>query len=248
MNEQEAELFYKKQFKMAKNATDLSTIPSEYVTEILEQVGRDFLTILELGTGNGALARGLSEYAAEITTVELVPEIVEDAKEFDIANITSYAGSFYDIELTAQYDLVLYIDGFGVGSDKDQLFLLKRIYDWLNDDGVALIDIYQPEYWKKISGAKMTPLPDSNILRVYGYDESTDQMTDTWWEKDSPDKKYTQKLACYSPDEIYALCEQANLKIIGYYPAGAIDFENWTFDKTVSLSECLSYRIKVVKE
>lgn len=248
MNEQEAKVFYKKQFELSQSVIDLSTLPSKYITEMIEQVSRDFSTVLELGAGNGALARGISPYAEKITTIELVPAMVTYANAFNVANITSLAGSFYDIELPDRYDVVLYIDGFGVGSDDEQLLVLRRIYNWLKDDGVALIDVYQPHYWEKISGETMTPYAESNITRTYGYNQSSKQMTDTWWHNSDSEMKYTQILACYSPDEMYALCEQASLKIIAYYPAGAMDFENWTFDKTVSLSECLSYRIKVVKK
>lgn len=248
MNEQEAKQFYQKQYELSETVVDFSTVPTNYVNEMIEQVGRDFSTILELGAGNGALARGLSPYAKAITTIELVPKMVNYAKSFDTANITSLVGSFYDVDLPKQYDLILYIDGFGVGTDRDQLHLLKRIYNWLNEEGVALIDIYHPNYWQKISGAKMTPYAGSNITRVYGYDQANQQMTDTWWHDDKPDDKYTQTLACYSLDEIYELCKKAKLKIIAYYPGGAMDFENWVYHENVPLTESLSYRIKVVKE
>lgn len=248
MNEQEAKQFYQKQFELSKAVVDFSTVPVDYVEEMIEQAGRDFLTVLEIGAGNGALARGFYPYAETITTVELVPKMVHYAKTFQTENITSLIGSFYDIKLPNQYDLVLYIDGFGVGTDEDQLLLLKRIYNWLNDEGVALIDIYHPQYWQKVSGTKMTPYAGSNITRVYGYDQTNQQMTDTWWHDDKPESKYTQTLACYSLQAIYDLCEKANLKIVAYYPGGAMDFENWVYHENVPLTESLSYRIKVVKK
>src|SRR5699024_563645 len=138
-------------------------------------------------------------------------------------NVTSLCGSFYDIDINKTFDTILYMDGFGVGFDKEQLILLKRINNWLVDGGVALIDIYNPNYWKKVSGQEMMPYPNSNISRIYGYDESLNRMTDTWWEDNNLEKTYTQSLACYSPDEIYSLCENAGLKIIAYYPGGAMD-------------------------
>lgn len=247
MNIKEAHTFYKKQFDMFKDIIDLSVYDKQLAEEIIEQVGKPFTTILELGAGNGLLARTLASYEKNITTVELVPEMVEFAKQFNTPNITSLCGSFYDIDISETFDVVLYIDGFGVGSDDDQLRLLKRIHNWLNEDGVALIDIYQPEYWKKTDGQEMKPLGDSNILRVYGYDNGGNRMTDTWWIDDKPNEKYTQSLACYSPNEIFKLCKQADLQITAYFPGGAMDFVNWKYNEVVSLSECLSYRIKVKK-
>ena len=247
MNKIEAHIFYKKQFEMFKEILDLSTPHIQLAEEIIEQVGKPFTTVLELGAGNGLLAQSLSTFDKNITTIELVPEMVEFAKQFNTSNVTSLCGSFYDIDIINTFDTVLYIDGFGVGTDNDQLRLLKRINSWLNDDGIALIDIYQPKYWKKVSGNKMMPFPNSNVARIYGYNESLNRMTDTWWEEENPEVKYTQSLACYSLDEVYALCTKANLKITAYYPGGSMDYDNWKFNDVVALSECLSYRIKVKK-
>ena len=247
MNRIEAQVFYKKQFEMFNEVVDLSTPHTELVDEVIEQIGKPFTTVLELGAGNGLLARSLSTSDKTITTVELVPEMVEFARQFNTANVTSLCGSFYDIDITNTFDTVLYIDGFGVGTDQEQLSLLNRINHWLNDDGVALIDIYQPNYWKKVNGRKMMPFANSNVSRIYGYNESLNRMTDTWWEADNPEVKYTQSLACYTPDEVNKLCRKANLKVIAYYPGGAMDYENWQFNEVVALSDCLSYRIKVKK-
>lgn len=247
MNKEEVYIFYKKQFKMFEDVVNLSSLQIEWADEIIEQIGKPFTTVLELGAGNGLLARSLSTFNKKITTVELVPEMVEFARQLNNSSITSLCGSFYDITIPNTFDTLLYIDGFGVGTDQEQLFLLERIHNWLQDDGIALIDIYQPEYWKKVSGKEMTPFPNSNVLRVYGYDESQNRMTDTWWGVDCPEEKFRQSLACYSPDEIYELCKKANLKIIAYFPGGAMDYEKWQFNEKVALSECLSYRIKVKK-
>jgi SAM-dependent methyltransferase len=247
MNVEQAKRFYKEQFNMFKDLIDLETPYLPDAEQIIEQVGRPFTTVLELGAGNGLLARSLATFDKKITTVELVPEMVVFARKFKNPNIQSLCGSFYEIELTDTFDTVLYIDGFGVGTDEDQIQLLQRIYNWLNDDGVALIDIYQPEYWKKVSGQKMTPIRNSNVLRIYGYDEKHNKMTDTWWYEDKPNEKYTQSLACYTPDKIYEMCKKANLTITAYFPGGAMDFEKWEYKEVVGLSECLSYRIKVKK-
>lgn len=247
MKEFEAQKFYNKQFNLFKHDIDLSTPYLRHSEEIIEQVGKPFETVLELGAGNGLLARGLSTFDKSITTIELVLEMVEFAKQFETPNVTSLCGSFYDIDLTDKFDVLLYIDGFGVGTDQEQLTLLKRMNRWLNEDGVGLIDIYQPKYWKKISGQIMKPLGNPTVEREYGYDVMNNRMTDTWWETTNPSKKYTQSLKCYTPDEIYKLCQEVNLEVIAYYPGGAMDYENWQFNEVASLSDCLSYRIKVKK-
>lgn len=247
MKEYEAKQFYHKQFHLFKDQIDLTRPYLQDSKNIMEQVGKPFKTVLELGAGNGLLARGLSTFDKEITTIELVPEMVEFAKQIETPNVRSLCGSFYDIEFNEQFEVVLYIDGFGVGTDQEQLALLKRIYHWLEEDGVGLIDIYQPAYWKKVSGQKMYPIGDFKVERVYGYDEINHRMTDTWWEIEDPSKTYTQSLKCYTLDEIYHLCREAGLEITAYFPGGAMDFRKMQFNEVASLSECLSYRIKVRK-
>lgn len=141
--------FYKRQFELYSPSHQISESDMSLSAEIIEQVGKTFETILELGAGNGKLARALAEFNKVITTIELVPEIVEFAKQSYNDKVNSLCGSFYTIELAEKFDLILYIDGFGIGTDKEQIQLLKRIYNWLADGGIGLIDIYQPKYWKK---------------------------------------------------------------------------------------------------
>src|SRR5699024_2669778 len=173
MNSKEAYTFYQKQYEMFKDGIDLSTLDIKAAEQIMEQAGGAFHSVLELGAGNGQLARSLATFEKDITTIELVRELVEFAREFQTENVTSFCGSFYDIELPKTFDLILYMDGFGVGTDDDQLRLLKRIHNWLAEDGTALIDIYQPYYWKRVIGQKMAPFPDANITRVYRHTEQS---------------------------------------------------------------------------
>lgn len=245
MNINEAQLFYKTQFDLYGKDINYPELDEGLAAEVVEQMGRPFTSVLELGAGKGNLARCLAGRGKSVTTVELVPEMVEYAQQLQTLGVTSLCGSFYDIELPRQFDAVLYMDGFGVGTDAEQLQLLRRICDWLHNDGAALIDIYQPAYWQRTSGRTMT-LP-GDVSRTYEYDEALDRMTDTWWSTDRPDEKMTQSLACYLPDDIHDLCKQADLEIVAYFPGGAMDFEAWEYHEVASLAECLSYRIKVVK-
>ncbi|KOO52019.1 class I SAM-dependent methyltransferase [Viridibacillus arvi] len=239
--------FYKRQFELYPQTQILKESDFKLANQIAEQIGMPFQSVLELGAGNGLLARALSTFDKSVTTIELVSEMVKFAKQYNNENITSLCGSFYNIDLNQTFDALLYIDGFGIGTDKDQLALLKRIFNWLKDDGIGLIDIYQPEYWKKTNGMQMATDPSAKVLREYGYEEKNNRMTDTLWEMNNPDDRIVQSLSCYTPDEIVELCNLANLQVISIFPGGAMDFENWSYKETVTLSKCLSYRIKIKK-
>lgn len=60
----------------------------------------------------------------------------------------------------------LYIDGFGIGEDADQLRILKRINGWLNEDGYALRDIYEPNYWRQVYKGETIYSPDNKVLTI----------------------------------------------------------------------------------
>ena len=239
--------FYKKQFEWFPYLHEYSEEYDEMAKEIASQVGKPFQSVLEIGAGNGNLARAIAVLGKEVTTVELVPELVEYAKQFKNENITSLCGSFYDIDLPETFDVLLYIDGFGVGEDSDQLFLLKRVYNWLKQDGMALIDIYNPNYWEKADGKSMYIDQSRKVLREYKYDKKNHRMLDVWWKEEMPEDTYTQSLACYSVEEIEKLCKEAGLKIIDIFPGGAMDWDEWKYYEKVSLEECLAYRIKAVR-
>lgn len=221
----------------------------EQAKEILEQAGKPIGSLLELGPWDGSLARAISKKVSRVTTVELVKEMTEAAEKNNPGNIDVIHGSFYDVWIADKFDAIIYIDGFGVGTDDDQFKLIRNIEHWLDDGGCALIDVYHPEHWKKADGIEMYPDPKHNpdIIRRYSYDHEQNIMMDTWCHKDDAGFKQTQYLKCYTPEEIHHLCKQAGLKIVGYFPNGAMDYENMRYYENASLEECMSYRIKIIK-
>ncbi|WHY26671.1 class I SAM-dependent methyltransferase [Bacillus wiedmannii] len=244
MNELNVKEFYKKQFELLSHDINNENWLQEVAEEIQEQVGYPFQTMLELGAGNGGFARAMSNLDVKMTTVELVPELAMFAKEHSTNDIVIYCADFYKINFEEKFDVVSYLDGFGVGTDEEQLVLLKRIHNWLKDDGCALIDIYQPLYWEKANGQEM---PIYSAMRKYEYDSENARMLDHWWEPDSSNDIVTQSLRCYTIDEISNLCAEAHFSIVGIFPGGAYDFEEGKYKEQASLNECLSYRIKVKK-
>lgn len=201
--------------------------------------------MLELGAGMGILAHAVTQLGVSVTTIELVPELVEYARVHSEDTVLIHCGDFYNIDLPHKYDVVGYFDGFGVGTDKEQLALLKRISKWMEEGGYALIDIYQPSYWHKTSGQEMRI---GKAYRKYGYDEENKRMLDSWWKPKAPKHIFTQSLRCYSVEEIHQLCSKANLQIVEIFPGGAMDYQEWIYHEKVPLHQCLSYRIKVKKK
>ncbi|MCM3758368.1 class I SAM-dependent methyltransferase [Sporosarcina aquimarina] len=236
--------FYRKQFAWMNQELDTEDAYTELSQEVKEQVGKPFHNMLDIGAGKGDMARTLAVHGIEMTTLELVPELVEFARERSNGLVTSYCGDFYTFKLHKTFDVVSYFDGFGIGSDADQIRLLNRIRRWMKDDGCALIDIYQPKYWQQVDGREMKV---DAACRVYQYDEEGHRMLDSWWHPDHPEDRVTQSLRCYSLEEIGEMCKQTGLSIVGIFPGGAMDFEKWRYHERVPLHQCLSYRVKVKK-
>lgn len=236
--------FYKKQFEWLNPNIELEMMDdtSSQVDEIEEQIGRPFETMLDIGAGTGIMARALAARGISMITLEIVPELCAYARNNSPTTIDIHEGDFYTYEFAKQFDVVSYFDGFEIGTDLEQLKLLKRIKGWLNSGGCGLIDIYQPNFWRKAAGQKMKI---DNAERIYDYDEENHRMLDSWWSPDEPDHVVTQSLRCYTICEISELCENAGLQIVGIFPGGAMDYENWVYLHCVPLSECWSYRIKV---
>nr|WP_208752130.1 class I SAM-dependent methyltransferase [Bacillus cereus] len=244
MNELDVREFYQKQFELSNYDINTESWLEQFAKEVKEQIGHPFQSMLELGAGNGGFARAMSKLRVKMTTVELVRELVMFAKEHSTNDIAIHCADFYKINLEEKFDVVSYLDGFGVGTDDEQLILLKRIKNWMKDDGCALIDIYQPLYWKKVSGQEMLL---SSAMRKYEYDSINERMLDHWWHPNNPNDIVTQSLRCYTVDEISNLCAEAGLSIVGIFPGGAYDFEEGKYKEQASLNECLSYLIKVKK-
>ncbi len=148
-------LFYKKQFEWLRDIEEeMESYLNKEAEEIERQIGVKFESMLDIGAHIGSIARDLDARGIFMTTLELVPELVETARLRSSNTIDIHLGDFYTYTFSKQFDVVSYFDGFGIGSDEDQLTLLKRMKDWVKDEGTLLIDIYNPNYWLTIAAGK----------------------------------------------------------------------------------------------
>ncbi|WP_284140693.1 class I SAM-dependent methyltransferase [Virgibacillus sp. LDC-1] len=240
--------FYEKQFSILKDGSKITAYHKNLVTELEKQVNKPIQTILELGAGSGELAITAAQEGYHVTAIELIPSIVkhmeEQAKQTNLnGSLTPICGDFYTVDVPASFDVVLYLDGFGVGSDQDQKRLLQRIASWLKPDGCALIDIYSPWYWIKAAGQQMKI---GEAFRKYDYDSEEMRMIDTWW-TDSEEEAFYQSLRCYGPADLKLLLENTGLELVGFIPGGGLDYDTMEYHEKLPLNEAMSYRVKLMK-
>lgn len=243
--------FYEKQyslFEADRPETGIDSYHRDLVSKLEKHAHHPLNTMLELGAGTGEVAMAAAQKGYDVTAVELVPKLVNKMKEIQTndrfkGNFTPICGDFYDIEHRITYDLVYYLDGFGVGSDHDQKRLLHRINNWLKPDGCALIDIYTPWYWSKHAGQEMH---FNRFSRKYDYDFIAARMLDTMWSNSTPES-ITQTLRCYTPADLNMLLENTGLKMVDIIPGGSFNYKTWEYKEQVSLDESMSYMAKLEK-
>lgn len=194
-------------------------------TALIEELcGAEPKKVLELGAGGGQCAFATAERGHDVTAVELVPEFAEHgnslAKDLSNGSLVVLCEDFYALEINDVFDVVVYWDGFGVGTDKEQRHLLRRIAGWLSEDGIALIDIYTPWNAIRLIDEEMT---FGDAQRQYGYDAEGNRWLDTWWRSDQPADKATQSLRCYSPADLLLLLEGTGLELAGITLGGHWD-------------------------
>jgi SAM-dependent methyltransferase len=179
--------------------------------------------VLELGAGYCTTAAVAAKAGHAVTAVE-----ISDRADFSTGlsadhapgTLTIVRDDFYAVQLSEQFDVVCYWDGFGVGSDADQRRLLRRIAaEWLRPGGVALIDVYNPFVWARWDGDEEHRLPDPDLgyehelFEVTTFDPVTCTAIDTWWDADRPDAKISQRLRCYTPADLALLLEGTGLEL-----------------------------------
>lgn len=204
-------------------------------------------SLLELGAGGGQNAAVLSEAGFSVTTIDLDPSNCENARRlsesFPDRKIRVLEGDFFQIELPETFDLVCYLDGFGIGTDSDQRRLLGRIASWLAPGGTAVIEIYTPWYWAANAGREIR---FGKVVRKYDFDHGRSVMLDRWQAQDSPTETVTQRLRCYSPPDLALLLEGTGLALDRIEPGSGTDHQNGRFIEKAPLSQAMQYFARLV--
>lgn len=174
--------------------------------------------VLELAAGAGGVAVGLSELGYDVTAVELNPSDVALARalvERRGATVDVVHGDFYDIELPGRFDLVVYWDGFGIGSDADQRRLLARVAaDWLAPEGLVVLDVFSPWRWRARAGetSERLALDGTPWRRTVGFDVVGQRIVDQWQPAEGGPVR-TQWIRCYTLPGLALLLEGTGLAI-----------------------------------
>jgi len=177
--------------------------------------------VLELGCAYGNSAAAAADAGYRVVGVEISDRIDFAARHLTDRTMELVRGDFYEVELGRRFDVVVYWNGFGVGSDADQRRLLRRMADeWLRPDGVVLMDVASPFCWASWvgDGDKFDPDPargfrHRGVAERIDYDPVANRAVDSWWERPEPERVHTQTLRCYAPADFLLLLEGTGLRL-----------------------------------
>lgn len=117
-------------------------------------------SILEIGSGCGAISNLLASRAKEVTSIELTKPRAEInfERNKDVDNLEIIVGNFHNIKLDKKYDYiilngVLEYAGSFTDAEKPYLAFLESLEKFLKEDGILLIAIENRIGLKYINGA-----------------------------------------------------------------------------------------------
>lgn len=170
-------------------------------------------SVLELGCGYGSTALAMVDIGFAVTGIDVSDRIDAAARVAPTSALTFVRGDFFEATFDRRFEVVCYWDGFGVGTDDDQRRLLRRVADeWLEPDGVCVLDVFDPEWWAEQHGFEETKRARPgdgyhfSLAHRREFDAEARRAEDIWWELGS-EERLTQSLRCYTPTELAELVD-----------------------------------------
>lgn len=216
--------------------------------ELIQQYGdQDDKRILELGAGTGETASYLCDRGYSVTAVDICKRNIELMREMQkgMPRLRIIEGDFLKVRIEEKFPTICMFEAFGMGSDRDQRELLKRIKKhWLQPGGVLILDVYHPFAPIRTAGQKrildrLEKVPGSVAMTEYSdYDGVKSRWIDIWEPINAKQSARIQSVRCYSPADLFLLIDGTGLSVQKLlYKGQEIDFENDEVKKENALED-----------
>lgn len=178
--------------------------------------------ILELAAGTGETAGYFCDNGYLVLAVDISHRNIELMTKIQIEkpNLRIAEGDFLNVAIDEQFPTICLFESFGLGSDKEQKQLLRRVNDeWLIPNGILILDVYHPFGPIRASGTKqelerLENIPGSVDMTEYSfYDPVKSRWIDIWEPKNNKKSKKIQSIRCYTPADFILLAEGSGLAI-----------------------------------
>lgn len=221
--------------------------------------------VLELGAGAGGAAAAMADLGYQVVAVEVSPIRASHAQALARGRDGMHVvqADFYTVNLANRFDVVCYWDGFGIGSDADQRRLLRRAArEWLEDDGVMLMDVFTPWAWVRkagrehrldhiwrLKGGRVRTVDLEVPLKVrYGFDPVNCRFNDEHWPLRNRSQVIKQSIRCYTPSDFLLLLEGTGLRTDAFQVSGKkFEVEKFEYGMSEPLASAESYLVKLVR-
>jgi SAM-dependent methyltransferase len=178
--------------------------------------------ILELAAGTGEMAAYFCDHGYDVLAVDISHKNLELMAGFQAQrpNLRIAEGDFLKIQIDEQFPIVCMFEAFGIGSDREQQQLLKRVSgEWLTADGVLILDVYHPYGPIRGSGIRreldrLPHVPGSVDMTEYCYyDPIKSRWIDIWEPKNDPKSRRVQSVRCFTPADFLLLAQNSGLRV-----------------------------------
>jgi len=178
--------------------------------------------LLELAAGTGETAAFLAAAGYAVTALDLSVKNYElmsqVAQKYPL--LTALQGDYLTAAIPGTFDAVCLFESFGLGSDREQRQLLRRIAaEWLAPGGVVIMDVYQPFGPIRLAGTaqsldRLEDVPGSVDMteRSY-YDAVLGRWIDEWEPVENIAAARRQSVRCYTPADLLLLLEGTGFRI-----------------------------------
>jgi SAM-dependent methyltransferase len=186
----------------------------------------DGARILDLGCGPGLYAERLARRGFAVTGVDRSPTSLAHARgvaEEQGLPIAYVDGDYLDVEVSERFEAVMLVfyDLGALGPD-DTDTLLRRVRDWLTDDGIFVFDVLTPESREEVDEARWgaevggfwAPEPHLWLESTHAYESWSLHLDQTIvvTERDAP-RVYRVWERCYTPEAVTSVLDRAGLAV-----------------------------------
>lgn len=187
-------------------------------------LGASTLRVLDLGAGFGGTAAAIAARGHDVVAVESSAYRAALARRHRRnvrdGSLTVVEADFLVWEPTAPFDVVTYWSGFGVGADVEHRRLLERVATWLLPEGRVLIDVFEPEWWRRHAGDCACY---GTFRQRLGFDDAQCRLIDEWWRIDQPSRAVRETIRCYSRQEFIGVVAGSGLALCSTRPSIGVD-------------------------
>lgn len=183
---------------------------------LVSQLAPAAATALDLGCGYGSTCLALADVGLRVCGIDLSDRVDDAHSSTERTNPTFVKDDFFTYNFGQRFDVVTYWDGFGIGTDEDQLAVLNLIERLLEPAGIAIVEVYDPLGWQQDDGLDEVKTADPargyhhSLRHQRSFDNVSSRAIDTWTDLDDG-IEWSQSLRCYSSAEFEQLVDRSNL-------------------------------------